>query len=129
MATLDSTISNFVAGDDVKITRTITAVPAGDSLVKAWLTVKKSESHADADAIFQKAITTSYSLGQGHITDNGAGDTSAAIFFELTAANTALLRGDVDYYFDIQVKTANGAINTPEKGTITFRAQVTQTTS
>lgn len=129
MPTLDSTIEDFVVGDDLKIVRTVTTIPAGDSLAKAWLTVKRRESQTDAEATFQKVITGSYAAGQGHITDSGAGDTIGGLFFELLAADTVLLTGDVSYYFDVQVKTANGAIYTPEKGTLTGRKQVTQATS
>lgn len=128
MPTLDSVIDTFVVGDDLKVDRTITNIPTGDTIAKAWFTVKRSEAAADVDAIFQKSISTAYVQNQGQITNAGASGTGA-LFFELNAAATVLMTGDKAYYFDIQVKTVNGALYTPEKGTITGRKQVTQATS
>jgi hypothetical protein len=128
MPTLDSTIDNFVVGDDLKVDRTISNIPQDDTVVKAWFTVKRFSSQLDADALFQKSISTGYVQNQGQITDAGASGT-ASLFFELNAAVTSLLQAGVAYLFDIQVKTANGAIYTPESGTITGTAQITLATT
>lgn len=129
MPTLNGLINNLVVGDDIDIERTITNVPEGDSLVKAWFTVKARETDPDINAIFQKTITASYVAGQGEITDDGAGDQQGAVTFELTNVDTLLLVGDTAYYYDLQVKTANAKIYTPEKGQLTMRKQITVATS
>ncbi|KKM65979.1 hypothetical protein LCGC14_1485870, partial [marine sediment metagenome] len=50
MPTFNGEIKDFVAGDDLQITRTITNVPSGAVLTKAWLTIKFRQDDADADA-------------------------------------------------------------------------------
>ncbi len=127
MPTLDGRIDNLVAGDDLEITRTITGVPAGTSLSDAWFTVKEHEADSDAAAIFQKAINTVDSPGTGHITDDGASDTVGAVRFDITDVDSALLTPGRDYAFDIQVKTAAGAVYTPLKGKIKAVQGVTTT--
>lgn len=129
MPTLNGMISNLVVGDDIDIVRTITNVPEADALVKAWFTVKVRESDPDVSAIFQKTITASYVAGQGEITDDGSSDQTGGVTFELTNADTLLMVGDTSYFYDLQVKTANGKIYTPEKGNITLRKQITVATS
>lgn len=128
MPTLNSVIQDFVAGDHLKISRTITNVPASDSLAKCWLTIKRREGDLDTAAIVQKSISSTYVQGQGQITDTGA-DTAGALFFELTNTDTALLIGGTVYFFDLQVKTTNGAIYTPESGKIIAKAQITRATT
>jgi len=127
MPTFTGEIKDFVAGDDLQITRTITNVPSGAVLTKAWLTIKFRQDDADADAIIQKAITTSNVPGTGQITDDGAGDQSAAVRFDLTDTDTAKLHRGIKYWYDIQVLTDGGAVYTPEIGIITARQGITDT--
>ena len=118
MPDYSATITNFVAGDDLTVTRTITGVPAGDTLAKAWLTVKRRQRDLDAAAIFQKEITPVDVPGTGEITDTG-GDGTGAVRFDLADEDTLLLEPLRGYYYDIQVLTANGFIYTPETGRMT----------
>lgn len=126
MPSYESTITDFVAGDDFTIERTITLVPSGQTMINAWLTVKRRISDTDALAVFQKAITTSLIAGIGHIDDTGADGTGHVIFY-LIAANTVLLTPYSEYRYDIQVKLSGGAISTPETGVIIAFPQSTRT--
>lgn len=121
---LDGEIS-FVQGDNIDINRSICLLPAAIS--KAWFTVKTSKASTnDVTAVFQKTITTANVPGQGVILDDGAGDGTAIVRFELTNANTVLLINEKAYYYDVQVLTIGGAIYTPELGIIKLRAERTK---
>jgi hypothetical protein len=124
---LQATLGNFAQGDNFSVPVTVTSVPAGDTLAKAWLTVKAKLSDADP-GVFQKAITPAATPGQGQITDTGASGTGI-IRFDVQQADTLLLTPNVAYYYDIQVKTAAGLIGTIEEGTIMAAPQVTQATA
>lgn len=127
MPSLDEVIEQFVVGDDLNVRATVTNVPNGDPLTKAWFTVKKREADEDADAVFQKVITTS-SGASGQITDAGASGTGTALFV-LGKSDTVLLTGERTYYFDVQVKTSTGLIYTPIKGQMVGEKQVTRADS
>ena len=122
MPTLDSEIKNFVSGDDLDVIRTIGNLPVGQTIAKAWFTVKTKK--LDTTPLFQKIITTVNVLGQGHITDIG-GDEIGAVRFELTAADTKLLVNKKVFFFDIQIRTSAGKVFTPELGRI--RAEIERT--
>ncbi len=115
---LDATIDYLVAGDSYTLTRSVTGVPAGKTLAKAWLTVKYAADAIapDADAkVVQLAIAGTLGA-DGQITDTGA-DTVAALSFILTATNSLLLVAALEY--DFQVKASDGKIYTIESGTLT----------
>lgn len=129
MANLSASITDLVAGDTYEVVRTITGLPSGYALDKAWMTVKASAVDADP-GVFQKAITTSNVDGTGQITDTGTGDGSAAVRFDLASADTTLLTPGTSYVYDIQVRMVNGElirISTPEIGTIRTVRGVTVT--
>lgn len=124
MANLEATIANFVAGDDLSIERTITAVPSGQTISSAWFTIKRNYSDLDVDAIVQKLITPTLQVTIGQIDDTGGDGTGHLIFF-LSPAETILLTPLSDYKYDIQVQLSNNKIYTPESGTIVAFPQVT----
>lgn len=117
-----------VAGDTKIVRRRVRNIDPADLLTKAWLTCKAALTDADP-GVFQKAITTSYAPGNGHISDAGTTDGVGQIYFELSASDTANIVNDGGVYYDIQVKTVNGAIYTFEVGTVNFRTGVTTTTT
>lgn len=129
MPSFNATIENFVSGDDLQITRTITNVPSGALLTKAWFTVKFQWSATDTNTVIQKEITTVDVAGTGHITDDGSGDQTAAVRFDLPSADTLKLQKGLEYLYDIQVLTDGGAIYTPEMGKITAKQGITASTS
>jgi hypothetical protein len=114
MPTYDGEIDDFTVGDDLDIVRTVSAIPDGQTIVRAWFTVKVFE--ASPTALFQKEITTSLS-DDGIISDN-------ELTFTLTPDDTALLSGDNRQWYDIQVETSAGKFYTPERGTITGRVNI-----
>ena len=114
MANFTGIIQGFAAGDDVDITRTVTGVPATQTLTLAWLTLKTNVADVDP-GLLQKAITSSPSAGVGQITDIGASGTGT-VLFQLTGTNTLALPSGTKIYYDVKVKTSAGKIYTVEQG-------------
>lgn len=125
-------ITGFVAGDDWEIDVAEPDVPAGQKLVKAWLTIKAKLGDTDAQAIVQKVVTTTNVVGIGQITDDGTNDGVGAIRFDLVPADTAQLvplSVNTPFIYDVQVKTDAGKVYTSLTGTVTAVPQVTQATT
>jgi hypothetical protein len=125
MPNLADTITGFVKGDDLDVRRTIQNVPATQTIVKAWFTVRAVNL---STILFFKLITPALVSGQGHITDTGA-DGEGAVWFQLTsgaAGDTVLMTADTAYPFDIQIETSAGKFYTPVKGTITATEEITR---
>jgi len=129
MPAYNTTISGFVAGDDLDVVRVISNIPSGQYVSKAWFTVKKRYFDTDAQAIFQKIITASSVANQGVISDDGASDTVAGVLFVLGASDTVLLKPSAEYVYDIQVITSAGKLYTPETGVIVALPGITAATS
>lgn len=127
MPTIGTAITAVFEGQDYEIARTITSVPAGDTLAKAWLTMKTLITNADP-GLFQKEITSSNVAGTGQITDTGA-DGTGAVRFDLEPADTALPTPGVAVVYDIKVLTTAGKIYYGEKGTFTTEQRVTDAES
>lgn len=127
MSTFNASIAGVVAGDDLDIERTFTAVPAGQLLTKAWLTFKTALADADP-GLLQKVITINAGLGVGQITDAGASGTGA-LLFQLTGANTLALPVLVDVRYGVKVLTSAGKIYTVEQGIYLAVPRVTTATS
>lgn len=125
MPNYEAIITDFAAGDDISVERTITTVPSGQTMTSAWFTVKRKVSDTDAQAIFQKAITSILSAGAGIIDDTGIDGTGHLIFY-LVADNTELLTPYSEYRYDIQVRLSGGGIATPEIGVIIAFPQITR---
>jgi hypothetical protein len=119
----DATLTNFVAGDDFTIERTVTSLVSGVVLERVWFTVKRKLSQADIDAVIQKEITTINVNGTGYIDDTDH------FYIYLTTADTVLLTPYSSYYYDIQLQLSDTTITTPEYGTIIALPQVTRATS
>lgn len=92
-----------VCGDTLPIDLTVTNVPAGTTIVKAWLTFKKSSGDADdAATTIQKVITSGFT-----------GTTTVTFTITLSASETAQFAPNTNYLWDVQVKDAAGGIWTP----------------
>lgn len=127
MPNYEATVTDFAAGDDISIERTITTVPSGQTMTTAWFTVKRKVSDTDIQAVFQKEVTSSLVAGEGQIDDTGADGTGHIIFY-VVAAETALLTPFSEYRYDIQVKLSGGGVATPEIGVIIAFPQMTRAT-
>lgn len=109
----------FYRGDDWKLDVTLKdedglAIDLTGATV--FFTVKENESDADTSAVITEDVTSH--------TDPTNGETS----IEVSDTET----DDVDpgtYYYDIQVKTAAGNIQTVVKGTLTVLTDITRRTS
>ena len=121
-------IRDIPKGDGYPIRRTFTGLTIGSPVTKAWLTVKHDPGDADP-GVLQKIVTTAYVVGQGHIEDDGALTGTAVVRFDLTPADTILLKDNPYYdYFDIQLLVA-GLPVTPLGGDISAIPQMTLATS
>lgn len=120
-------LKNFVIGDSKRLRRTFKDLPEGYTVATAYLTIKKSAQHADAQAIVQKSITTS-AAASGQITDALTNGGSIVMFFDLSKTDTAVFRAG-EYVFDIQVVLSTGEVHTMEIGTIDWINGVTLATA
>ena len=115
----DGIINKFAAGDDIEIDRTVTGIKStGQTLVKAWFTVKAKATDSDSLIVFEKAITVAENVGTGRITDDGSTGNDPALRFDITSTDTALLTPKTAYYYFVRVKTSAGKLYTPEEGTM-----------
>lgn len=121
--TTTSSITGHSAGDDVDVSRTVTGVPDGVTIVKAWLMVKRSQADADAEAVISKTITAVAVDGTGQITDTGL-DGTGALLFQFRSADTTLLTAGKTYRYGIKVLLSSGLKDTLETGTIVLEPQL-----
>jgi hypothetical protein len=127
--TLDNGLG-LVRGDVFSLRRTVTGLPTGVTVAKAWLMVKTAYSVADGSATISKAITSSNVAGTGQIEVSGSGTGRVAVLrFDLTNTNTTAVTAGVVYVYDIQVLLSNADIVTIESGTATWASEVAQATS
>lgn len=128
MSVLTASISGIVAGDDLDVQRTVTNIPSGQTLTKAWLTFQPVAGGADPGTL-QKAITPSAVAGVGQITDTGASGTGV-LLFQLTGADTLVLPiGGAGIAYDIKVLTSANKIYTVEQGKYVSTRRITLATS
>lgn len=125
MAAVNQKITTLVVGDDWRIERTYTGFQPSESVVKAYLTVKKRAKDADP-GLFQRLITDT-ATAQGHITDLATPDVS--LYFDIPKSLTALLKPGVEYVYDVQLHSADNDIWTAEIGVIIGLQGVTAATS
>lgn len=133
MSALTGIITGIVAGDDLDVTRTVTDVPSGQTLNKAWLTFKTNVSDADP-GLLQKTITSSAVVGQGQITDIGDGTGAlpvgtGSLLFQLGGVNTSALPVGSAVLYDVKVLTSASKIYTVEQGKYFSTARITTATS
>lgn len=115
MPTYDGEINNFSVGDDLDVVRTVAGIPDGQTIERAFFTVRVFE--ASPLPIFQKEITTAAS-------DAGIIDGST-LTFTLSPDDTALLSGGNRHWYSIKVITDAEQEYTPERGTITPEVNIT----
>jgi len=127
MAELGIQIIELVAGNDIRVQREYTGLPAGVTLSKAWMTVKAVKTDPDP-GIFQLIITTVLSSA-GRITDADSADGILAMFFDISKVQSALLTPKVKYNYDVQVMDLTVKIYTLEIGTIKLEQRVTSASS
>jgi hypothetical protein len=127
MTALNNNLRPIVKGDTRKIQRTFTGLPAGETITKAWLTVKSTPAASDP-GLFQVEITAT-ETSSGQVTDATSTDGQIGMFFIISGTNSALATGGAEYLYDIQVKTSTNTIHTLVMGTVTFYNGVTAASS
>lgn len=127
MTALNNNLRPIVRGDTRKIQRTFTGLPSGETIAKAWLTVKTTPSASDP-GLFQVEITTTLTSA-GQITDATSTDGQIGMYFIISGTNSTLATGGAEYLYDIQVKTSTNTIHTLVMGTVTFYDGVTAASS
>ena len=127
MTALNNNLKPIVRGDTRKIQRTFTGLPVGETISKAWLTVKSTPAASDP-GLFQVEITAT-ETSSGQVTDATSTDGQIGMYFIISGTNSALATGGAEYLYDIQVKTSTNTIHTLVMGTVTFYNGVTAATS
>lgn len=112
------TIPTEMRGDTLDYALTVSGVDLTQSGTKMWFTGALVKGSPDAAAVWQKTI------GNG-ITVTGATTATAT----LQPADTAGLLDGAVVYYDVQVKTPAGRVQTAFEGTIVFEIDVTQGTT
>lgn len=125
---MDSEILGATVGDNFQIMRSIDNIPDGETVSKAWFTVKTSLSLPDSYAKLQKVITEADVVGTGLI-ENSSPLGSADLRFDLSGADWDNLLGGKLYRYDIQILTSADGIYTVERGTFLANEQSTRATS
>jgi hypothetical protein len=131
MPNLNDVIEGFVLGDALQVQRTITEIPAGETIDFAWFTVKLDldDDPTDGAAKLQKEITSAPST-DGQITDPGSGDPrTATVLFNVLPDDTKAWAHLKPYQFDVQVKLSGGALSTPFRGRMAGHKGVTNKTA
>jgi hypothetical protein len=116
-------IDGFAAGDDVDVARVVSDIPAGQTLVRARLLVKRWEADPDDQALIEKVITPLAAYGRGHIADTGA-DGAGALVFQLTAADTLALAPILTCAYGIKASLSGGAVLTIDAGRVAATRRV-----
>ena len=110
MPDLSAVIEEYVRGNDLDVIRTVTVVPAGQTLTDAYLRVNATSGGTQ---LFEKHITSTLVAGEGQIEDTGAGDGIAIIRFEITRTNGLTTTGGTvaapsQHPYAIEVITSGG---------------------
>ena len=95
-----------------------------NTAAEIWLTVKRSPSDADADAIFQKKKTTAGDFVLHSDPTTGLGDALL-----VPADTTGLTNTRTNLVYDIKVKESDGSIHAAQCGTLIVLPDVTTTTT
>jgi hypothetical protein len=117
--------ANPLRGDSLRIERTVTSIPEGDSIVAAWFTVKKKPKSLDDDAALQLAISDTETAA-GHIVADGSEGDGSLVFTIHGSPDFDKIVAGVDYYYDTQIRTDLGVIATRETGRIKWEQDITQ---
>jgi hypothetical protein len=123
----ETAIRGVVHGDSFQIIRTVGNLPDGETVDKAWLTVKERATDSDADAALSKEITEDDVPGLGLVDNSTPG--SVDLRFDIAPEDWDGVQQAQLYRYDIQIKTSGGGIYTAEIGTIVADEQITRSTS
>jgi hypothetical protein len=107
-----------VIGDDIDVPVSVSSVPGGVSITKAWITFKADKDAAD-DSVLQKILTSGFT-----------GTRTVSFTFPLSKTDTARFTSGTRYFFDVQVLDSSGKLSTPiADGEAKFQAGITSATS
>ena len=109
-------------GDNIKfdVDVKLDDVPLDISAYSIWCTGKRQLSDADVDAVWQ------VTKAGGQITVIGAGNNIARI--NVPGSNTAVLTENATLFYDVQIKSAGGDIDTVADGRVQILQDVTRAT-
>lgn len=115
-------IGPFKRGDAIKFSVTITqgGVALDVSAYSIWCTGKVNLDDLDAAAVFQ------VTKAGGQITVTGAGNNVANV--TIPGSATSSLTDDINLFYDVQIKSPGGDINTVADGRMQIRKDVTRAT-
>lgn len=117
-------IRDAIHGSNYQINRSITDVPTGQTIEKAWLTMKRNLTDSDVNSAMQKIISTADVVGTGQITNPSDGN--CTVRFDLHGSDWDRVVAGNMYEFDIQLKTSDGYIYPAVLGSFVAIPRVTQ---
>lgn len=129
MPHLNNFISDVVRGESRLLAYVIEDMEDldGDTLSKAYLTVKANDTDPDEAAIFQIQITPVFATeGQIDIVGGGPSFADGHMYFLLSSADTLAAEADVPYHYDVLVFSSGGAGKVVDAGRILFAERITQ---
>lgn len=124
MTNFKGQLTEHAWGDSLRVTRTISNIPGGDRLLKAWfvarlqpvtLSTPVDDSDVATDGGFIIEVTESPTAA-GQIVDNGASDNVGSLYFDISPAQSRLQPVSSHLYYGIKVLTFGGFPYTPELG-------------
>lgn len=113
-----SNIIGKVIGDSLRVQLALSDMPTGKTISSAVFYLKEEQSDADGSALVTKNITSSITTA-GQISDVGT-DETGAVYFDLSALDTAALLPQYYYWYLIRLTCSDGVIDTPIHGTVVF---------
>lgn len=119
---IESVIRGAIHGNNFKIPRTVNNIPDGETVDKAWFTIKARASQLDVDAAMQKEITPASGV------TNSSPVGSVDLEFDISGSDWDNVLPDKLYRYDIQILTDSG-VYTVERGTFLAKSRMTQANS
>lgn len=97
-----------------------------DFVITAWLTVKDDPDAPDANAVFQKAVTTTNVAGIGQLYTTGvfSSMSTTSMRFDVTPADSKQFIPSQRYFYEIRYQSNTGKVYVPESGLMIARRGV-----
>ena len=113
-------------GDDLTVRHVFKKVPRGQALATLTWTVKTDLADSDANAVWQKTITTADVVNVGQIEDTGFLSGKSVSRFDVPTTQVAACQPGVIHLYDFEAVSTAGKTKTVSKGHFIPQAQVTQ---
>lgn len=107
-------IADIYTGDDYAYDLIVSDIPAGQTVISGWLTIKEFATDDDSESIISKNIGTGLTAA-GQITVSGV---YTRMYFIVPRAETRLLNHLGEYEYSIKALTSANFAKTVAQGTL-----------